>query len=211
MFQFFYPTKDIFFTESFDFYPLLSLCEEYQLDWLKEKIIRYIISSFDDMMDPSGVFLARNEGTLIIYLLYLAEQFGIKQLKTKCYKYKFQIPLEEIMEINSLKLLSKESKITIYKYYLQKQFIGNKSSCKCNQLQSQYESMQPFSFGVSAVKSKNVRAQPQVISPFTTSTSVTNCSLEADVMAQCEFCVTNLNLINMIHKFTDDASSSTNE
>lgn len=118
------------------------------------------------------------EGNLLIYLLYLSEQFNISNLKDRCYRYQPKTTLEKIMVIKSLKLLSKESKVAIYKSYLKKQFVDSHHSCRCIRVQQDLERKHRHS---SSFKS-------------------------SELNEKCTFC-TNLSLINMIHDFTDDPYS----
>jgi len=114
MLRFFYPTKEILFTEAFDFYPLLTLCEEYQLDWLKKKITHFICFSFNEIC-----FKVKNmDGKMVVYFLYMSEQFNIGEIKDKCYNLQFQTTFENMIKIKNLALLSKEAKLFIHLFYM---------------------------------------------------------------------------------------------
>jgi len=128
MFRFFYPSEDIDFTEKFDFYSLLILCEEYQLSWLQKKTMRYLVTSFNTMLEY-------REGEMVVYLLYLAERFNNDELKNKCLerKLKTSYSMENVYE--NVTFLTKNSKRAVYKSFLSKRMTECDERCKRSRLQ----------------------------------------------------------------------------
>jgi len=111
MFRFFYPEKKIQLTSNFDFYPILLLCEEYQLDWLKDVLSNYMVHNFystcaDDVTTRSD--------EMALYFLYLAEQFKMINLERRCFTYSFECNFLRLKKIKTFHLLSKESRLGIF-------------------------------------------------------------------------------------------------
>jgi len=124
MFLFFYPCQDIWFSGNFDFYPLLDLCEEYQLCWLRKKINSYLMASFSKMVEGS------QEGEMVVYLLYLAERFKMDDLKKICLTHNLTTTASMGKIVNFISLLSKDSRRVIYKSYLSKRMGRCEYNCK---------------------------------------------------------------------------------
>jgi len=125
LFRFFYPSDDIEFTEYFDFYPLLAMCEEYQLCWLRKKFIRYMSKSFEQIFTSSY-----GDGAKIVYYLYLAERFNLEELKKLCLYHDLKINVSSMGKNQNLSFVSKESKRAIYKKYLKRRMNECNNSCR---------------------------------------------------------------------------------
>jgi len=143
-FSFFYSDREVPLKDKFDFFSLLSLCEEYQTDWLKKEVMQHLywrINSFyrDESyaVDPKRNTLKdfkhrfsdfrTGEGdtrsyddTLVMYCIFLAEQFDSAILLNVCRKYIFELRFY-YLEINKMfQFLSEESKMLIRRYAIKR-------------------------------------------------------------------------------------------
>jgi len=137
LFRFFYPSDDIEFTEYFDFYPLLAMCEEYQLCWLRKKFIRYINRSFEQIVTSDNRSFKQivtsddvHDGAKIVYYLYLAERFNLEELKKLCLYHDLKINVSSMGKNQNLSFVSNESKRAIYKKYLKRRMNECNNSCR---------------------------------------------------------------------------------
>jgi len=113
MLRFFYTDKRTPITSKFDMYPILALCEEYKLGWLKELLQNSIIQNFDSICN---VKFTSKADEMAMYYLYLAERFNIHALKENCLEYSFNLDFLHLKNYKVFQLLSKESKFFIFKY-----------------------------------------------------------------------------------------------
>lgn len=141
----FYSNNIIYFVvfislDKFDFFSLLSLCEEYQTDWLKKIIMQHLywrINSFyrneSYVVDPkrntlkdfkhrfsdfrTGKGDTRSyDDTLVMYCIFLAEQFDNEILLNVCRKYLFELRFYYLKINKMFEHLSDESQMLICRY-----------------------------------------------------------------------------------------------
>jgi len=125
--RFFHPDKAIPLEDSSDFYSLYQLCNEYKIDWLKNKTTNYIVKRFteicpsmDSTENPTKVYIPDQ---MLIYFLYLSEVFEIDALKESCSGYSFQLYFFYIKIKTHFHLLSRKSKLSIYKYCVKRRLL----------------------------------------------------------------------------------------
>jgi len=129
--RFFNPVEETPLKDSSDFCSLYELCDEYQINWLKNKITNYIITRFTEICpskDSTENFSSISvHDEMVIYFLYLAEQYNIEVLKENCFEYTFQtffFFLQKKRETN-FKRLSRESRLLIYKYCVKRRLLAS--------------------------------------------------------------------------------------
>jgi len=135
LFRFFYHDKDTPITDTCNFYSILSMCEEYELEWVSKKIISYLtdrVSAYDEYStnmtekmlfeyrydSDASVFTRSKNDSLFMYFLLVSESFEIKAVRDECHKYCYELEFYNLKNIEIFNLLSKESQRVIYKYCL---------------------------------------------------------------------------------------------
>jgi len=160
--RFFYPDRDLPIEDKCDFYSLLSLCEEYQIKWLSEKLLKWLVDrvyqlSSDEMegsdnenesVNPSKVldtchyrcrafrhkppYKNSADDSLVMYFLLISERFDCIELKDACRKYCFELEFYNLKKIKVFDLLSKESQHFIYRYCLLRRLSKDRPDCESN-------------------------------------------------------------------------------
>jgi len=64
--------------------------------------------------------------SLIVYLMFLAEQFNIPMLIDKCKNYVFELRFYYVKRIKFFEMLSVESKMIIYKYCIKRAILSQR-------------------------------------------------------------------------------------
>jgi len=135
LFRFFYHDKDTPITDTCNFYSILSMCEEYELEWVSKKIISYLtdrVSAYDEYStnmtekmlfeyrydSDASVFTRSKNDSLFMYFLLVSERFEIKAVRDECHKYCYELEFYNLKNNEIFNLLSKESQRVIYKYCL---------------------------------------------------------------------------------------------
>jgi len=147
--SFFYPPRKFPLKDKIDFFSLLSLCEEYQTEWLKKDIIKHFcrrltIMNQDECFnkDPKVCFkdfkhryadyqrtssdTQSYNDSLIVYFMFLAEQFNIPMLIDTCKNYVFELKFVHVKRIKFFEMLSVESKMIIYKYCIKRAILSQR-------------------------------------------------------------------------------------
>jgi len=125
--RFIHPDKAIPLEDSSDFYSLYQLCDEYKIDWLKNKITNYIVKRLteicpitDSTENPTKESVSDH---MLIYFLYLSEVFKIDVLREICFGYSFQLYFYLIKNNTYFHLLSRKTKLSIYKYCVKRRLL----------------------------------------------------------------------------------------
>jgi len=141
--SYFYPDKTYRLKDKVDYFDLLQLCDEYQVDWVKEKINDHMVQRLKVFFNSSGHFDCETQSgiegfdyryhscseadytrsyddTLVLYFTYLAEQFNLNVVLLWCHKYLFELELYYLENMMIFKLLSKQSKYVIYRYCIRR-------------------------------------------------------------------------------------------
>jgi len=124
---FLHPVKETPLQDSSDFCSLIYFCTNYKIDWLKNKITNYILERFTSICPIKDSTEVPQQSSvpdeMVIYFLYLAEQFNIDVLKEKCFQYSFQSYFINLRHEPAFLLLSYESRLLIYKYCLKRRML----------------------------------------------------------------------------------------
>lgn len=137
------------FLDKIDFFSLLSLCEEYQTEWLRKDIIKLLcwritIMNQDECFNKDPKICFKNfkyryatfhrtfsdtdsyNDSLIVYLMFLAEQFDVPMLLDTCKKYVFELRFYYVKRIRFFEMLSVESKMIIYRYCIKRAILSQR-------------------------------------------------------------------------------------
>ena len=119
------------------FHGMLCLCDEYDVQWLKNRIESYILNlklqenvprNYSGIiLDIQGVSDADNE---VLYRLYLASAFNMDKLKKKYSGHGFRCQYYELRKCDYFQSLDRRMKYGILKYYLMEEFSAGSEEWK---------------------------------------------------------------------------------
>jgi len=141
--SYFYPERTIPLEDEVDYFGLLQLCDEYQVDWMKKKIKDHMVQRLQAFFHgPEFVHKTRlgtggleyryadfrykadfrrsYDDTLVVYFMYLDEQFNLTDVLEWSLDSIFELELCDLQKIKLFELLSEPTKLHIYRYCIKR-------------------------------------------------------------------------------------------